>query len=56
MEALLENDELRRHFAAAAPASVQRFSWDRIARQISEVYQDVVSRHASGLASGCSAG
>ena len=56
MEALLENDDLRRHFAAAAPESVKRFSWDRIAAQISEVYQDVVSRHSSGLASGCSPG
>ena len=56
MEALLENDDLRRHFAAAAPDSVQRFSWDHIAAQIGEVYQDVVNRYGASFASRGSAG
>ena len=56
METLLENDELRGRFAAAAPESVRRFSWDLVAEQIVVVYEDVLERHASGMAAGSTAG
>jgi D-inositol-3-phosphate glycosyltransferase len=56
METLLENDELRGRFAAAAPESVRQFSWDQVADQIVEVYEDVLERHASGMAAGSTAG
>ncbi len=56
IEALLENEVIRRRFGEAAPESVRRFSWDRVSDQILEVYEDLLQRHASGLATGCSAG
>lgn len=56
IEALLENEDIRRRFGEAAPESVRRFSWDRVSAQILEVYEDLLQRHASGLATGCPAG
>lgn len=56
MEALLANAELRGRFAAAAPASVRAFRWERVADQIVEVYEDVLAQQAAGLAGGCTAG
>ena len=38
-------------FAAAAPASMQRFDWAAVADQIVDVYEDLLERHATGAAS-----
>ena len=51
LEALLANDDLRARFAAAAPASMQRFDWATVAAQFVGVYEDLLDRHATGAAS-----
>jgi glycosyltransferase involved in cell wall biosynthesis len=40
---LLDDRQLRKRMSAAAVARAQGFSWDRIARQIVAVYQEVAS-------------
>lgn len=55
IEALLENADLRERFSRAAPLSVQRFDWAGVARQITDVYEDLLDGYQIGVGVGCHA-
>lgn len=51
LEALLANDDIRARFGQAAAGSVQSFDWTVVTDQIVDVYEDLLTRHATGAAS-----
>ena len=43
LDVLIRNPELRANFGRSARRSVERFRWDRIARQMAVLYEDVIA-------------
>ena len=56
MEMLLGNADLRKRFGATARESVMRFAWPAMTDAVVDVYETLLTLHASGLGAGCRAG
>jgi D-inositol-3-phosphate glycosyltransferase len=50
LEVILKNGQLRRNFGLAARASVQRFGWPVVGRQLAALYESLAGQRANGLA------